>query len=200
MIIVGLTGGIASGKSFVVSYLKKIRIPTHESDLVVKNLYNKPTNSFINFLKKEGFEKAFLKKKINKNIIREEVFNKTEKRKKLEKYLHNEVRKNRKEFIKKNKKKKIIFLDIPLLFENKLERLCDYICSTIAPLKTRKARALQRPGMKKKVFDQIVKTQEIDKNRKKKSHYLINTSKTKIKTCLQVDCVIYDIFKNIKNQ
>lgn len=197
MIVVGLTGGIASGKSFVISYLKEIRIPTHESDLVVKALYKKPTNSFINYLKKEGFEKAFLKKKINKNTIREEIFKKKEKRKKLEKYLHNEVRKNREEFIKKNKKKKIIFLDIPLLFENKLEKICDYICSTIAPLKTRRGRALKRPGMKKKIFDQIVKTQETDNSRKKKSHYLINTSKTKKKTCLQVDYVIYDILNNI---
>ena len=93
MIIVGLTGGIASGKSFVVSYLKKIRIPTHESDSVVRDLYNKPTNSFVSYLKKEGFGKAVLKKKINKNIIREQVFKKVKKRKKLEKYLHNEVEK-----------------------------------------------------------------------------------------------------------
>ena len=193
MIVVGLTGGIASGKTFVVNYLKKIKIPTHESDMVVSALYKKPTTSFVNYLKKEGFEKAIFKKKISKKIIREEIFEKIKKRKKLEKYLHNEVRKNRKEFFKKNKNKKIIFLDIPLLFENKLERVCNYVCSTIAPLKTRKARALQRPGMKRNIFNQIVNTQIKDNNRKKKSHYLIDTSKTKAKTCLQIDNIIYDI-------
>ena len=193
MIVVGLTGGIASGKSFVVSYLKKIRIPTHESDVAVNTLYKKPTNSFVNYLKKEGFEKAIIKKKISKKIIREEIFEKTKKGKKLEKYLHNEVRKNREEFLKKNKNKKIIFLDIPLLFENKLETTCNYICSTISPLKIRKARALQRPGMKRNIFNQIIRIQIKDGDRKKKSHYLIDTSKTKIKTCLQVDYIIYDI-------
>ena len=198
MIIVGLTGGIASGKSFVVSYLKKIRIPTHESDTVVRALYKKPTNSFVNYLKKEGFEKAVLKKKINKKIIREEIFQKKTKRKKIEKYLHNQVRKERAEFLKKNKKKKIVFLDIPLLFENKLEKACNYVCSTTAPLKTRRARSLKRAGMNKKIFDQIVKTQINDKDRKIKSHYLINTSKTKTKTCLQVDNIIYDILNKHK--
>ena len=195
MIIVGLTGGIASGKSFVASYLKKIRIPIHESDVIVKDIYNKPKKNFINYLKKEGFEKAIFKKKIDKKIIKEQIFKKKEKRKIIEKYIHNEVKKSREEFIKKNKKKKIIFLDIPLLFENKLETICDYICSTTSPLKKRKIRALQRPLMKEKIFDQIVKIQETESNRKKKSHYLIDTSKTKIKTCLQVDNIIYDIFK-----
>ena len=47
MIIVGLTGGIASGKSFVVSYLKKIRIHTHEWDIVVNAFYKKPTNMIL---------------------------------------------------------------------------------------------------------------------------------------------------------
>ena len=193
MIIVGLTGGIASGKSFVVSYLKKIKIPTHESDKVVGDLYKKPTNNFINFLKKEGFYQAVLKKKIKKNIIKDVVFNNIRKRKKLEKYLHEEVKKNRKVFLNKNKNKKIIFLDIPLLFENKLESICDYTCSAITPLKKRRNRALQRPGMSKKIFDKIVKIQIKDRYRKKKSDYLIDTSKTKTKTCLQVDNIIYGI-------
>ena len=126
------------------------------------------------------------------------MFEKTKKRKKLEKYLHNEVRKNREEFLKKNKKKKIIFLDIPLLFENKLEKTCHFVCSTIAPLKIRRARALQRPGMENKIFNQIVKTQIKNNTRKKKSHYLIDTSKTKTKTCLQVDNIIYDVLNKRK--
>ena len=69
MIVVGLTGGMASGKSFVVSYLKKLQIPTHESDLVIKNFYLKNEKSFIFFLKKNGFEKCILNKIINKKKL-----------------------------------------------------------------------------------------------------------------------------------
>ena len=191
--IVGLTGGIASGKSFVVGYLKKIKIPVHDSDDIIRLIYKKPTTIFINYLKKEGFRKAILKKTINKNIIRNDIFNHKDKRKKLEKFLHNEVKKSREIFIKKNKKQKIIFLDIPLLFEKKLEKTCDVICSTIAPLKIRKLRAINRLGMTKVVLDKIIKTQIKDNIRRKKSHYLIKTSGTKRKTCLQVDKIIYDV-------
>ena len=85
-IVVGLTGGIASGKTYVSNYLKKINIPVHESDEVVKLLYKKPTIVFLKYLKKNGFEKAILKKTINKKYIGEEIFNNKVKRKKSTTY------------------------------------------------------------------------------------------------------------------
>ena len=198
MIVVGLTGGIASGKSFVTKYLHILKFPVHESDNVITNLYNSYDKNFVNFLFKNGFKNSLLKKKINKETIREEIFNKKEKKITLEKYLHNEVRKKRNIFLKNNKKKEIVFLDIPLLFENKLEAKCDIICSTIAPLHIREKRALQRAGMKKKIFKQIIKNQTKDKERKEKSDYLINTTLTRTKTCSQVDNIIYNLLNKKK--
>ena len=52
MNVVGLTGGIASGKSFVSNYLKSKKIPVHESDQVIKSIYKSPSNSLLLFLKK----------------------------------------------------------------------------------------------------------------------------------------------------
>jgi dephospho-CoA kinase len=196
MKVVGLTGGIASGKSFVIAYLKKLKIPVHESDEVVNLSYKNPTKKFINYLSECGFEKAIQGKKINKKIIREQIFANSVKKNKLEKFLHEKVNIKRSSFLKKNKRKKIIFLDIPLLFEKKMDKICDYICSTVAPIKLRKSRALQRKGMNKKVLNKIIEAQVKDALRKKRSNYLINTSKTKSLTCLQVDNIIYDILKN----
>jgi len=51
MIIVGLTGGIASGKTTIINYIKKKNIPTHDSDALVGSLYKKPTESFLKYLK-----------------------------------------------------------------------------------------------------------------------------------------------------
>ena len=107
--------------------------------------------------------------------------------------MHKEVEKKRNFFLKKNKNKKIVFLDIPLLFEKNLENICDVICCTIAPTYIRERRAIQRKGMKKNIFKKIIKNQTTDSYRKKKSDYLINTNQTKRKTCLQVDNMIYDI-------
>ena len=55
MIVVGLTGGIASGKTSILNFIKKQNIPTHDSDAVVASLYNKPSKEFINYLKSNGF-------------------------------------------------------------------------------------------------------------------------------------------------
>ena len=198
MLIVGLTGGIASGKSYVANYLKKIKIPIHESDKVVRLLYKSPTVVFLDYLNKNGFKHAVLKKKIDKKIIIKEIFNNKTKKEKLELFVHKVVRKNRKIFLKKKKNEKIVFLDIPLLFEKKLENTCQFICTTISPLYKRKKRALQRPGMNKKFFNQIIKNQVKDSFRKKKSHFLIKTSETKRKTCLQVDKIIYDVLNKKK--
>ncbi|MDC0226709.1 dephospho-CoA kinase [Alphaproteobacteria bacterium] len=195
MIIVGLTGGIASGKTFVASYLKALNIPIHESDNIVRDIYLAPNKDFLNFLNKNGFKKAIKKKKINKKKIREIIFDNSVKRKILESYLHKRVALSRQEFIKKNKKSKIVFIDIPLLFENKLQLVCDYVCTIIAPLKTRENRATKRKGMTKDLFKLIVSTQVNDKTRKSLSNYVVNSNISKLKTYLQVDNLIYDILK-----
>ena len=181
MITIGLTGGIASGKTTIANFLKKKRIKIHDSDLVVKNIYSKPTPRFINYLKKINLKNSLKKNKINKKIIREEIFSNLKKRKLLEKYLHAETKKSRNVFLKKHRKKrtKIVFLDIPLLFENKLEKICNYTILFYAPLKTRKQRAITRKGMQRKILEKIIKSQLGDKIKKKKADFIINTSKTK---------------------
>ena len=85
MIVVGLTGGIASGKSFVLKYLIKHKIPTHDSDSSVDDFYKKPSYKFLKYLIKEGFEEAIKNKKIEKKIIRDLIFNNKSKKKQIRK-------------------------------------------------------------------------------------------------------------------
>ena len=118
-IFVGLTGGIATGKSTIVKFLQKNGHKVHDSDLIVNKIYSQPNNQLFANLKKIGLSKSIKNKKIDKRVIRDEIFSDTVKKKKLEKFIHKEVRKSRNLFIKKhnNKKNKIIFFDIPLLCE-----------------------------------------------------------------------------------
>ena len=104
MIVVGLTGGIASGKTTIINYIKKKNIPTHDSDALVGSLYKKPTESFLKYLKKIKLDHAFRGKKINKSIVRDEIFNDLKKKQLLEKYIHNLVKSSRNLFLKKQKK------------------------------------------------------------------------------------------------
>ena len=75
MIVVGLTGGIASGKTTATKFLKKKKMKVHDSDLVVKNIYSKPSLNFINYLKKINLASVLKENKIDKNAIRKDIFN-----------------------------------------------------------------------------------------------------------------------------
>ena len=176
--IIGLTGGIASGKTTIVNFLKKKKYAIHDSDAVVKKIYSFPKPSFIKYLKNIGLSDSIKKRTINKNIIRNEVFNNKSKKKNLEKFIHKEVGKSRTQFLKYHKKRntKIVFLDIPLLFECKLEKICDYVILLYAPIKTRKQRAMKRKDMNKKILNKITKTQLSDKIKRTKSDFVISTS------------------------
>ena len=200
MIVVGLTGGIASGKTTITSFLKKKRMTIHDSDLTVKNIYSKPPIKFINYLTEINLGVSLKGKKINKNLIRKEIFNSSKKRKLLEKYLHAEVRKSRNTFLKKHrqKKTKIVFLDIPLLFENKLEKICNYTIFFYAPLKTRMQRAIRRKGMQKIILEKIIKSQLSDKIKKRKADFVINTSSSK-NWCFNKVSKTIELIKNKQN-
>ncbi len=180
-IFVGLTGGIATGKSTMVKFLQKKGYKVHDSDSIVNKIYSRPNKGLFVILKKIGLSKSIKNKKIDKSVIRDEIFSNKLKKKKLEKFIHKEVRISRNLFIKKhkNKKNKIVFFDIPLLFEANLTHICHYIILLYAPKKTKIERALKRKTIDKKVITKILKNQIDDKIKKKKSDYIINTSKPK---------------------
>ena len=85
-------------------------------------------------------------------------------------------------------------LDIPLLFENKLEKICDYTILFFAPLKIRKQRALRRKGMNKIILERIVKSQLGDTIKKRKADFSINTS-TKINNTIDKILKIINLIK-----
>ena len=198
MTVVGLTGGIASGKTTIVKLLKNNKLAVHDSDLVVGGIYSKPKTKFLKHLKKTSLGKSIKGKNIDKKIIREEIFNNTKKRKLLESYIHAEVKKTRNIFLKKHKQKKtdIVFLDIPLLFEKKMEKICDFTILFYAPLTIRKKRAIRRKGMQKKILKKIIKSQLSDKIKKKKADFAVDTSMNKNRCFNEV----LKIIKSIKNK
>ena len=198
MIVIGLTGGIASGKTTITNFLEKKKFAVHGSDSAVKKIYSRPGPKFLSYLKKINLKNSIKGNKIDKKTIREEIFTNTEKRKLLEKYLHAKVKKSRDIFLKKNRQKKtqIVFLDIPLLFENKLEKICNYTILFYAPLKIRKQRAIRRKGMQKRILVKIIKSQLSDKIKKKKADFVINTSASKIRSFKKISQIITLIKKN----
>jgi dephospho-CoA kinase len=179
--IIGITGGIGSGKTTVCDYLKKNNFAVHESDKVVAQMYKNPSKSFLHFLKKNISKEVVKNNKINKQKITDIIFYNPKTRRILEGHVHKQVKKSRESFVKKNAKNKkgVMFIDIPLLFENKLEKTFDVVLCVMAKKKIRRERVLKNKKFTKNIVEKIFKSQISDGERKKKSNIFIYNNTTK---------------------
>jgi dephospho-CoA kinase len=146
----------------------------------VAKIYKNPEKKFITYLRTIGLSKSISKKNINKKIISKIVFENKQIRKKLELYIFKIVRKKRSDFIKQEKQKKtrLIFIDIPLLFENNLEKQFNKVISIIASKRVRLKRLKKTRKMTENQFKNITRSQTSDVIRKKKSDYVIYNNST----------------------
>ena len=170
MIKIGITGSLASGKSTVAKIIASKKYPLFDADKAVKKIYQ--TNSF----KTKIFKKFKLKSKknIKKNI--KKIVSKNEKLLKgIEKIIHPIVRKQIRNFIKINKKKKFIIFEIPLLIESKLMKNYDKIIFVNARKDLRLKRFLKR-GKSKKIFNILNRRQLSPGKKIKYCDYVINNN------------------------
>ena len=177
---IAITGGIGSGKSTFCSKLKEKGFKIHSSDEQVAKIYKNPEKKFLTYLRTIGLSKSISKKSIDKKIISKIIFENKQIRKKLELYIFKIVRKKRSDFIKqeKQKKTKLIFIDIPLLFENNLEKQFNKVISIIASKRVRLKRLKKTRKMTENQFKNITRSQTSDVIRKKKSDYVIYNNST----------------------
>lgn len=177
---IAITGGIGSGKSTFCSKLKEKGFKIHSSDEQVAKIYKNPEKKFVTYLRTIGLSKSISKKNIDKKIISKIIFENKQIRKKLELYIFKIVRKKRSDFIKqeKQKKTKLIFIDIPLLFENNLEKQFNKVISIIASKQVRLKRLKKTRKMTENQFKNITRSQTSDVIRKKKSDYVIYNNST----------------------
>ena len=177
---IAITGGIGSGKSTFCSKLKQKGFKIHSSDEQVAKIYKNPEKKFVTYLRNIGLSKSISKNNIDKKIISKIVFENKQIRKKLELYIFKIVRKKRSDFIKKEKQKKtkLIFIDIPLLFENNLEKQFNKVISIIASKRVRLKRLKKTRKMTENQFKNIIRSQTSDVIRKKKSDYIIYNNST----------------------
>ena len=177
---IAITGGIGSGKSTFCSKLKEKGFKIHSSDEQVAKIYKNPEKKFVTYLRTIGLSKSISKKNIDKKTISKIIFENKQIRKKLELYIFKIVRKKRSDFIKqeKQKKTKLIFIDIPLLFENNLEKQFNKVISIIASKQLRLKRLKKTRKMTENQFKNITRSQTSDVIRKKKSDYVIYNNST----------------------
>ena len=122
-ILVGITGRIAAGKSSVLSYAKDNGYPTISSDDIVAQLYKENTKLSQDMSQLLGIE--FADGYIDKEVLRKHLIAHPKDKKKIEKLVHPLVKEEITKWV--NKHKGVLFIEVPLLYESKMEDVFDFI-------------------------------------------------------------------------
>ena len=171
MIRIAVLGDIGSGKSHVA---KQFGYPVFNADSEVVKLYRKSRKCY-NKLKKilPNYITSFPVRKIelSKAIMRNQ-----QNLKKIVKVVHPEVRNRMNNFIKKNKNKKFVILDIPLFLENKINKKNDILIFVDAKQKEIDRRLKRRSNFNLKIVEKFKKLQLPVERKKKKSDFVIKNN------------------------
>ena len=171
MIRIAVVGDIGSGKSYVA---KLFGYPVFNADDEVSKLYRKNRKCY-NDLKKV-IPKYIVSYPVKKNQIAKAITKNQNNLKKIVKVIHPLVRLKMNLFINKNKKKKIIVLDIPLFLENKINKKDDILIFVDAKKKEISKRLKKRPNFNPKILKKLKKFQLPVEIKRKKSNFIIKNN------------------------
>jgi dephospho-CoA kinase len=179
-LIIGLTGGIASGKSTVARMLLELGIPVIDADQIAREVVEIGEEAYLQIVEKFGEEILQDDKTIDRAKLGAIVFNDEEKRKLLNSIVHPAVRQKmleqKERYVKKGEK--TIVLDIPLLFESNLTHLVDKIVVVYVDEHTQLERLMARNGFSKEEAKARIKAQMPLKEKAAKADAVINNNGT----------------------
>ena len=174
MIKIGILGDICSGKSYVA---KNFGYPVFNADVEVSKLYKK-NKKIYNKLKKK-LPKYFYSFPIDKKEVSSAILANKSNLNKIIRIVHLEIRKKLDVFLKKNKNKKIVVLDIPLLLENKINGKNDILIFVQSKKLDILKRLRKRDNFNKKLWSKFKNIQLSLDYKKKKSQFIIKNNFTK---------------------
>ena len=171
MKVIGLTGGIGSGKTTVLRWFETQNIPCFESDAVAKTLLNSSLKSTVS--KSFGNHIYDSSGMLNRKKLAARVFNNSKELVKLNTIVHPAVENAFEYFKQKHKEDSIIIKEAAILFESGGYKKCDSIILVIASEESRIQRVLKRDKIKKNDVEARIKLQWTDDKKKVLSDYLI---------------------------
>ncbi len=173
VIKIGITGSIGMGKSTVSSIFRNNNIKVWDADFEVHNLYKKGKEGYNSIISiyPELEDKVEINRKKVSNLLREKKID----LKLIEEIIHPLLIRSREEFIKKNKKDKLLIFDIPLLYETKAYIWLDYVINVFCSKKNQIERLKQRENFDIKKINYLISKQISVNQKNKKADYVINT-------------------------
>ncbi len=199
MIIIGLTGSIGMGKSFVAQCFVENGIGVFDADEQIHKLMqdggdaiDKVAEIFPQTLTEQG--------NIDRAALGSIVFADEAKLKQLEKILHPMVRKKGEEFVKEQEAlgAQMMVQDIPLLYETGADKNCHVVIVVSAPPTLQQQRVMQREGMSDEKYQAILKLQLLQKEKEERADYVVDTNCNKEQVQEQILSIIDDIKKDYK--
>lgn len=183
-LIIGLTGGIATGKSTVSSFFKEQEIPVIDTDLIAKNLLNKGTDIYEKVTQHFGESILNVDKSIHRKALAKLIFDDDNERHFLNQTLHPEVKKYMLSEINQLKLEghAIIVCDVPLLFESGFDQLCDLSLLVYTSKNTQLERLMVRDNIKKSYALKKIEAQMPMRDKRKKADIVIDNSKSILET------------------
>ncbi|UES38037.1 dephospho-CoA kinase [Roseibium aggregatum] len=175
MIRIGLTGSIGMGKSTTAKMFAAEGVPVHDADATVHALYSGRAAPLI----EAAFPGTVSDGKVDRLLLSPHVLGKPEAMKKLEAIVHPLVREEEQLFLQRARAdhRRIVMLDIPLLFETGGEARVDVVVVVTTDAQVQRDRVLARPGMSEDRFEAILAKQMPDAEKRRRAHFLVDTGR-----------------------
>lgn len=192
MIVVGITGGIGSGKTTVVNFFKDLGVPAFIADVEAKKLMNNSIalkNQISTYFGKEAYRDG----QLNREFLANAVFNNPIALQKLNSFVHPAVAKAFKDW-KKMQSSSMLVYEAAILFENDRQKDCDYTILVTASEESKLSRLRERDGATVEQIKARMKHQWSDEKKKKLADFVVKNEDL-IKTKKNVQ----NIYKYLKN-
>ncbi len=188
MIRLGLTGSIGMGKSTTAGFFRAAGVPVHDADATVHALYRGTAVAPI----EAAFPGTTRDGVVDRALLGASVLGDDAAVRRLEAIVHPLVRDAEIAFLDRARVegRRIVVLDIPLLFETGGETRVDAVVTVTAPAEVQRARVLARPGVGEETFARLLARQLPDVEKRRRSHFLIDTSRGLEPARLQVEAVL----------
>jgi len=189
--ILGLTGSIGMGKSAVAAMFHGLNVPVFDADAAVHQLQG-PGGALLGAIE-AAFPGTTGLDGVDRPKLGAAVFGDPAALKRLESIVHPAVGAMRADFLKVHADQPLVVFDIPLLFEKGIQNQVDAVLVVSASAQAQRSRVLARPGMTEAKFDQILKLQVPDAEKRAKADYVIDTGTSLAETRHAVQSLVHQL-------
>ncbi|WP_179007732.1 dephospho-CoA kinase [Winogradskyella forsetii] len=190
MVVVGLTGGIGSGKTTILNYFQSLGVPIYIADAEAKALMNRSKvikRKLIELFGKEAYKDG----QLNRPYLSSKIFNDKRLLSRMNTIVHPKVASHFKRWLKKQNTEYVI-KEAAIIFENNLENQYNYIITVVANEDLRISRVMKRDAVSKEKVKSIIKNQLSDADKIEKSDFVIYNNDLE-----EAKIQAYEIHKNI---